>query len=127
MQTNYQITKSEREIMEVLWKHQGYVRTKELLDKMNLYGKDWKRQTLNALLNRLEEKKIVKRKHAYVEAALTETELLQAQAQQILDMFYAGEYVNFVAALTKNAQIDSETKLMLDNLVAHLKMNARVS
>lgn len=127
MRSNYQISKSEREIMEVLWKYQGFVRTKELFDKMNSYGKDWKRQTLNTLLNRLEEKKIVKRKHAYAEAALSETELLQAQTQQMLDIFYAGDYVNFVAVLTKNTQIDNETKLMLDNLLNHLKMNAKLS
>lgn len=111
--------------MEVLWKHHGFVKTKDLLDKMNSYGKGWKRQTLNTLLNRLEEKQIVKRKHAYAEAALSETELLQVQAQQILDVLYAGEYMNFVAALTKNAQIDNETKLMLDNLVNYLKVSAK--
>lgn len=57
MQTYYQITKSEREIMEILWERHGCIKTKELFDKMTSQGKYWKSQILNTLLLRLEENK----------------------------------------------------------------------
>lgn len=96
---SYKITKAEREVMEVIWEASEPVRTKNLLDKMKERGRDWKRQTLNTLLFRLEEKGIVNRKRAYVEEALSEEELLQKQTQEILDEFYGGRLEKFCAAL----------------------------
>lgn len=127
MQIDYKITEAEQEVMEVLWECQGPVRTRELFDIMVSHGRKWKRQTLNTFLYRLESKKIVKRRRAYVEAVLSKEELLQRQTQQMLDTFYDGEYLNFIAALTKNEQIDSETKAKLEGLVGRLKESARVS
>ena len=121
MKESYRITKAEREVMEVIWEAAEPVRTKTLLDKMKERGRDWKRQTLNTLLFRLEEKGIVSRKRAYVEAALSQEELLQVQTQELLDDFYGGEYGNFFAALTGNKEIDSESKSLLDGLMKKLK------
>mgnify|MGYP001061451780 CR=1 FL=1 len=111
MKVNHKITGAEREVMEVLWQR---TEPKER-------GKKWKRQTLNTLLFRLEEKGIVSRKRAYVEAALSQEELLQVQTQELLDDFYGGEYGNFFAALTGNKEIDSESKRLLDGLMKKLK------
>lgn len=127
MQIDYKITEAEREVMEVLWECQGPVRTRELFDIMASRGRKWKRQTLNTFLYRLESKEIVKRRRAYVEAVLSKEELFQRQTQQMLDTFYDGEYLNFIAALTKNTQIDSETRLQLEGLVGRLKESARAS
>lgn len=99
MKESYKITKAEREVMEVIWDSEEPVRTKTLLDKMKERGKDWKRQTLNTLLFRLEEKGIVNRRRAYVEGALSEGELLKRQTQEILDDLYDGKLENFCAAL----------------------------
>lgn len=77
MKANHKITGAEREVMEVLWKYSEPLQTRELLEEMKERGKKWKRQTLNTLLFRLEEKGIVSRKRAYVQAALSEEELLQ--------------------------------------------------
>ena len=99
MKESYKITKAEREVMEVIWEAEEPVRTKTLLDKMKERGKDWKRQTLNTLLFRLEEKGIVNRRRAYVEDALSEEELLQKQTQEILNDLYGGKLENFCAAL----------------------------
>ena len=40
-------------------------------------GKDWKRQTLNTLLFRLEEKGVIVRRRAYVWSVLSKEELLK--------------------------------------------------
>ena len=121
MKVSHKITGSEREVMEVLWGRTEPMQTRELLEVMREKGKKWKRQTLNTLLFRLEEKGIVSRKRAYVEAALTEAELLQVQTQELLDDLYGGEYGNFFAALTGNTEIDSESQKLLDGLMKKLK------
>lgn len=108
MKESYRITKAEREVMEVIWEANEPVRTKNLLDKMKEKGRDWKRQTLNTLLFRLEEKGIVSRRRAYVEGALSEQELLQKQTQEILDDFYGGKLENFCAALVGNRTVKNE-------------------
>ena len=57
--------------------------------------------TLNTLLYRLDQKHIVQRTHAYVESIASKKLLLQLQTQDMLDDLYGGEYLNFIAALTK--------------------------
>ena len=99
MKVNHKITGAEREVMEVLWQRTEPMQTRELL----------------------EEKGSVSRKRAYVEAALSQEELLQVQTQELLDDFYGGEYGNFFAALTGNKEIDSESKRLLDGLMKKLK------
>lgn len=121
MKANHKVTGAEREVMEVLWKYSEPVQTKDLLEEMKEKGRNWKRQTLNTLLFRLEEKGIVNRKRAYVQAALSEEELLQLQTQEILDDFYGGKYGNFFAALAGNKGIDSESEALLDGLMNKLK------
>ena len=59
MRVSHKITGSEREVMEVLWGRTEPMQTRELLEVMREKGKKWKRQTLNTLLFRLEEKGIV--------------------------------------------------------------------
>lgn len=121
MKVNHKITGAEREVMEVLWRYSEPVQTKELLEQMKEKGRNWKRQTLNTLLFRLEEKGIVNRRRAYVQAALSEEELLQLQTQEILDDFYGGKYGNFFAVLTGRKTIDSESEALLDSLMNKLK------
>lgn len=123
MKENYRITKAEREVMEVLWEAAEAVRTKVLLDKMKERGRDWKRQTLNTLLFRLEEKHVVNRRRAYVEAALSEHELLQKQTQEILDDFYGGKLENFCAAFVGGPTMKDEDVSKLYQLVDEWKKN----
>ena len=56
MRVSHKITGSEREVMEVLWGRTEPMQTRELLEVMREKGKKWKRQTLNTLLFRLEER-----------------------------------------------------------------------
>ena len=77
MKVNHKITESERLVMEVLWERGDAVQTRELLELMKEKGKNWKRQTLNTLLFRLEEKAIVSRTRAYVKYAMSREDLLQ--------------------------------------------------
>lgn len=114
---SYKITEAEKSVLEVLWENPGHMQTCELLERMNAKGKNWKRQTLNTLLFRLEEKSIVNRKRAYVAAALTEQELLQKQTQGILDNLYGGKFGNFCAALIGKEKVEEGDKDRLYALI----------
>ena len=67
MKVSHNITDTEKSVMDILWDRPDAVATRELLDLMKEKGKNWKRQTLNTLLFRLEEKGIVNRTRAYVQ------------------------------------------------------------
>lgn len=121
MKESYKIADAERDVMEILWAHPEAVSTRGLLDIMNENGKNWKRQTLNTLLFRLEDKKIVIRRRGYVEPALTEVELFQKQTEELLDSFYGGKLRNFCAALTGQADISDEEADKLEALIEELR------
>ncbi|MCH5339967.1 MAG: BlaI/MecI/CopY family transcriptional regulator [Acetatifactor sp.] len=120
MKNSYKLAAAEREIMEVLWANDGKLSTGDLMDQMQERGKKWKRQTLNTLLTRLEEKDVISRPRAYVEAKMTEKDLQQLQAKEILDHFYGGKLNNFCAALVGNARIDEEEAARLNALIDEL-------
>lgn len=120
MKNSYKLAAAEREIMEVLWENGGKLSTGDLMDQMQERGKKWKRQTLNTLLTRLEEKEVISRPRAYVEARMTENDLQQLQAKEILDHFYGGKLKNFCAALVGNARIDEEEAARLNAMIDEL-------
>lgn len=117
----YKLADAEREVMEVLWEFSEPVQTKDLLDIMQEKGRNWKRQTLNTILSRLEEKGIVNRKRAYVQAALSDKELLQKQTQEIVDNLYGGDLGNFCTAFIGNASLTQEDMDKLNTLIDELK------
>lgn len=120
MRGGYKLADAEQEIMQVLWET-GLISTGDLLELMNRQGKKWKRQTLNTLLARLEEKGVVSRERAFVEAKISEKELVQRQTKEILDHFYGGKLKNFFAALVGDASIDDEDVESLNALIDELQ------
>lgn len=121
MEDDYKITRAERDVMEVLWKYSEPIQTSELLELMKDRGRNWKRQTLNTLLFRLEEKSVVKRKRGYVQAAFSEKELLKRQTQGILNNFYDGKIGNFCAALVGKTKLKEDGAAKLNALINELK------
>ncbi len=121
MKVSHKITETERNVMEVLWENSDPVATRELLEMMKEKGKSWKRQTLNTLLFRLEEKGIVSRTRAYVKPAMTRDELLQAQTQEILDDFYGGRPGGFFAALVGKDKVTAEDMERLEALLEEIR------
>lgn len=120
MRNSYKLADAEQEVMQALWET-GLISTSDLLEVMNRRGKKWKRQTLNTLLARLEEKGVVSRERAFVEAKISEKELVQRQTKEILDHFYGGKLKNFFAALVGDASIDDEDVESLNALIDELQ------
>lgn len=114
---NYLLTKAEYEVLEALWEFPAPVRTRYLLDRMLEKGKDWKRQTLNTLLFRLEEKGVITRKHGVVHSYMTQCELMQKQTRDILDSLYGGKIENFCAALAGTQKLPEDELKKLGQLL----------
>lgn len=121
MKINHKITDTEQSVMEVLWERSEAVATRELLELMKEKGRNWKRQTLNTLLFRLEEKGIVSRTRAYAKAAMSREELYQVQTREILDDFYGGKLSNFVAALVGSTNMTAEDADRVEALLEGLR------
>lgn len=117
MKNSYKLAGAEQEIMKLLWANGGTLPTSDLLDKVNKKGMIWKRQTLNTILARLEEKGIVSRPRAFVEAMVSEKELQQLQAKEILDSLYDGKLKNFCAALIGDVKVDDKEADNLNTLI----------
>ena len=121
MKINHKITDTEQSVMEVLWERSEAVATRELLELMKEKGRNWKRQTLNTLLFRLEEKGIVSRTRAYAKAAMSREELYQVQTREILDDFYGGKLSNCVAVLLGTTNMTAEDADRVDALLEGLR------
>lgn len=121
MKNSYKLAGAEQEVMKVLWENGGILSTGDLLEQMNKKGKSWKRQTLNTLLARLEEKGVVSRPRAFVQARISEKDLLQLQTKAILDHFYDGKLKNFCAALIGDSRLDAKEVASLNALIDELQ------
>ena len=61
MKRKLAVSETEWEILKMLWKHGESIRQSELLSLFEKEGREWKRQTLNTFLSRLEKKGLVRR------------------------------------------------------------------
>ena len=121
MKSKYNISDSEREVMEMLWKQKEAIKQSELLTLFAKEGKEWKRQTLNTFLARLEEKELVVRESRMVKAAYTEEEYNCLQMKEAIGQMYGGKLSNFVLAFTKEHGISKEDEEELFRLLQERK------
>lgn len=115
---NFDVSETEREILEYLWENPQGVLSREILDYFNeVKQKDWKKQTLNTFLLRLAEKGLIEGKAQGAKkvyyAAYDAKEYEAKKAESILENSYGGSVRNFVMALTGGEKID---KAMADDL-----------
>ncbi len=108
------ISDAEFEVMEMLWKHGSRMKQSELLAVSAANGKNWKRQTLNTFLSRLEGKGLVKRANRTVETLYTRDEYSYTQVKAALDCLYDGQLKDFMSAF---AQYNVITKKNAEELI----------
>ena len=104
MNTFKEVSETELEIMEVLWRESSAKSFAWLLDHFNTQqGKQWKRQTLSTYLLRLGEKGVVCSQRVgrtcEYSPVMTRNEYERAKAQMVLDGSYHGSIRNFMTAL----------------------------
>ena len=115
---SFDVSETEKEILEYLWENPQGVLSREMLDYFNEEKqKDWKKQTLNTFLLRLAEKGLIEGKAQGVKkvyrAVYDAKEYEAKKAESILHNNYGGSVRNFVMALTGGEKID---KAMADDL-----------
>lgn len=113
----YDMSNTERQVLEYLWESNDIVKNRDLLEVFTSKGKKWKPQTLNTILFRLNEIGLVIRERGTVRAAYTKQEYDAMVANDILEMSYDGKLSNFVAALTGGATISDEVYEELRKLI----------
>ncbi|MBO5473335.1 MAG: BlaI/MecI/CopY family transcriptional regulator [Lachnospiraceae bacterium] len=111
MEKIFSISEAELEVMEKLWEQEDSIKQSQLLALFEADGKEWKRQTLNTFLSRLENKGLVKRENRMVKAVYDREEYNFMQMKAAVDHMYEGKLSNFVAAFVKkNAVSESDAK-----------------
>ena len=121
MKDKYNLTKSEEEIMELLWETDRKMSSKEILDHFNEHcGKDWKKQTLNTFLAKLLQAGFIDRiskdrKYLYV-PLITRMEYKQKGAERFIRDSYSGSFMKFVSALSGGEMISKEEAVRIDDV-----------
>lgn len=117
MRSKYNISDSEREVMEMLWKQKAEIKQSALLELFQKEGKEWKRQTLNTFLSRLEEKGLVVRQSRMVKATYAEEEMNQLIMKEAIDTMYQGKISNFVMAFAEREGLQESDVKELEKLI----------
>lgn len=114
MKSLFDVSNAEQEVMEKLWDQQESIKQSQLLALFEADGKEWKRQTLNTFLSRLEDKGLVKRENRMVKAVYSREEYNYIQMKAAIDHMYEGRLSKFVAAFSKkNAINESEAQELI--------------
>lgn len=117
MKPIYNLPESEREVMEMLWKFPDGIKQSLLLEHLNNAGKDWKRQTVNTFITRLEEKGLVRRESRTVWANMSKEEFSNLQVQDVVENVYGGLFSNLVLAFARDRKITKEDAKQLKKIV----------
>lgn len=117
MKSIYSMTEAESEVMEKLWDQKESIKQSHLLTLFEEDGKEWKRQTLNTFLVRLEEKGLVIRENRMVKVVYSREEYNLMRMKEEIDQMYGGKLSNFVAAFTKENGIDEKEAKALIGLL----------
>ena len=102
------LSKTEMEIMQVLWSRGGRMPSMAIMDVFSDRGKNWKRQTLNTLLKRMEEKGVIVRTRGSVRTLCSELEYRHWQSREIVRESFAGKLDLFVAAYMGKENLSPE-------------------
>lgn len=108
-----EISETEMEIMEFLWKQEEPIATTELLAYFNTERqKGWKIQTISTFLTRLAKKGLVfskSRGRGTVHyPAITLEEYNRVKARNILEVMYDGSMKNFFVALYGDKKLSKD-------------------
>ncbi len=108
MRSTYNMSETEQEVMEKLWDQGEGVRQAQLLALFEEEGKEWKRQTLNTFLSRLEEKGMVRKENRIVTPVYSREEYYLKQMKSAIDHMYGGKLSNLVSAFTQENSISRQ-------------------
>ena len=115
---NYKMSNTEKEIVDFLWAKNGPVKTNDIM--IYFASKNWKRQTLNTLLIRLEEKGIIDRSiRGHITVKHTAEEMKQMECKDFIKK--CGGLYNFFVSYYAGQRIPKEEAEELVKLIESLK------
>ncbi|MDU5145416.1 MAG: BlaI/MecI/CopY family transcriptional regulator [Paenibacillus dendritiformis] len=105
------ISEAEKQIMEIVWSHDGPITTAEIIKGLP-EDKAWKQNTVITFLARLMEKGIIKAtrvgKANHYEACLTEKEYRNLETRQFIQDVHRGSVSGLISALCDNGDLKKE-------------------
>lgn len=114
MKRVFGVSEAEQEVLEKLWDYGEDIKQPQLLALFEADGKEWKRQTLNTFLSRLEDKGLISRENRIVKTLYSREEYNYMQMKAAIDNLYGGRLSNFVAAFArKNTISESEAEALI--------------
>ncbi|GIP34883.1 BlaI/MecI/CopY family transcriptional regulator [Paenibacillus sp. J2TS4] len=115
------ISEAEKQIMEIVWSHEGPITTAEIIEELP-EGKAWKQNTVITFLARLMEKGIITAKRIgkanHYEACLTEQEYRNFETRQFINDVHHGSVSGLISALCENGDLKKED---IEELMKRLK------
>ncbi|MBC1723208.1 BlaI/MecI/CopY family transcriptional regulator [Listeria seeligeri] len=106
------ISKSEFEVMKVIWDFGRAVQYVDVAEKLAEKGYSWKKNTILTFLTRLVEKKLLRvkkigRKNEYY-ALVSESEYLGQQTENFLEDIYEGDVKGLITNLVQKDLITAD-------------------
>ncbi|MBC1939235.1 BlaI/MecI/CopY family transcriptional regulator [Listeria welshimeri] len=106
------ISKSELEIMKIIWEYGRAVQYSDVAIKLSEKEVLWKKNTILTFLARLVEKNLLRvkkigRKNEYY-ALVSENEYLELQTETFLEEIYEGDVKGLITNLVQNDLISSD-------------------
>ena len=117
MRPIYHLPETEREVMEMLWKFPEGIKQSALLKCLNEAGKDWKRQTVNTFITRLEEKGLVRRENRIVWPGMSKEAFKNMEIEDAVEAVYGGLFSNMLMAFAKEKKLSAEDIAQLKKFV----------
>lgn len=106
------VSKSELEVMKIIWEYGRAVQYSDVAEKLSERGVLWKKNTILTFLARLVEKKLLRvkkigRKNEYY-ALVSENEYLELQTEAFLEDIYEGDVKGLITNLVQNDLISPD-------------------
>ena len=108
MKKYFEVSEAEQKVLEKLWDQEESIKQSQLLALFEADGKEWKRQTLNTFLARLEDKGLIRRENRLVKTVYSREEFNCMQMKAAIDDMYEGRLSKFVAAFVKENSINDD-------------------
>ncbi|MBQ4536459.1 MAG: BlaI/MecI/CopY family transcriptional regulator [Lachnospiraceae bacterium] len=121
MRSQYKISDAEYEVLEMLWKCEGAVKQTELMQMFVAEGKEWKRQTLNTLIKRLEEKGLIERRARVLKPVYSKIEYGNMQMKETIEQIYDGKLSLFLASFSEQGEISDSERVEILQMLEQMK------
>jgi BlaI family penicillinase repressor len=94
----YSLSKTEQEILNLLWKRGQWMSGADFWEYFNSHGKECKRSTVNTYLTRMTDKGFLVKNGKKYMYAYTKEEFDAKHAEEVLNQRFEGSLLRFVAA-----------------------------